>query len=59
MKQKSCLDDIRIQYTVLFRGYQLKEGLNEYFNVQEKQLRKSWIDGCHGHAGVEYLNSLS
>lgn len=36
-----------------------KKVLDEYFNVQVKQSRKNWVDGLHGHVGVEYLNLLN
>lgn len=64
MKQKSCLDDIRIQYPVLFRGYQLKEGLRRVFQCTGETVKKeldrwlSWACRCRIPEFVELSKKI-
>lgn len=50
--QKSCLDEVRKLYPVVFRGYQLKEGLRKVFQCSGDTVKKeldrwlSWACRC-------------
>ena len=37
-KQKSCLDELRTQYPLMFKGYLLKEGLRKVFHSAKENV---------------------
>lgn len=63
-KQQSCLDEIKTVYPILFKGYQLKEGLRKVFQstfeTVEFELKKwlSWACRCRISEFVELSRKI-
>lgn len=52
--QKNKLEEIRVIYPKLFKGYQLKEGLRKVFQCKSEEVEETLKNGYHGHVVVEY-----
>lgn len=57
--QKSCLEEIRTQYPIMFKGYLLKEGLRKVFHSEKEKVESelnewlSWACRCRLKPFVE------